>query len=260
MQDLGTLGGTDSFGEAINAAGHVTGSAQITGDGAEHAFLWGGGAMQDLGSIELRSFGLDINDSGQVVGISYEEPNQIISMHAFLWDGAAMRDLGTLGGTRTAAARINSSGQVVGAGRTSSSSESSRAFVWIDGTLYDLNDLIDPSDPLKPYVTLTGADDINDRGQILAQRLRQPHDRTARIHRDAGSNGSPPGHGGADGRQRQWHGGRGGARGRCARVGAGGVGPAGVGQQGLRQGRGHRRIDFRDVGSRCQLAGASISR
>ena len=42
------------------------------------------------------------------------------------------------------------------------------AFLWIDGSLHDLNDLVDPADPLKPFVTLRSAGDINDRGQILA--------------------------------------------------------------------------------------------
>jgi PEP-CTERM motif len=32
----------------------------------------------------------------------------------------------------------------------------------------DLNDLIDPADPLRPYVNLFEGADINDRGQILA--------------------------------------------------------------------------------------------
>jgi hypothetical protein len=34
--------------------------------------------------------------------------------------------------------------------------------------MQDVNELIDPADPLKPYVTLTRGDFINDRGDILA--------------------------------------------------------------------------------------------
>ena len=165
MRDLGTLGGTNSRGELINESGQVAGWAQIAGNGADHAFLWSGGAIQDLGTLVLHSYALGINDSGQVVGASDTIPRTTV--RAFLWEGNAMQDLGSLGGTRTGADRINSSGQIVGTGWTSSDSESSRAVVWIDGKLYDLNDLIDPSDQLKSYVTLTSAGDINDRGQIL---------------------------------------------------------------------------------------------
>ena len=45
------------------------------------------------------------------------------------------------------------------------------AFLWKnDGKgMRDLNDLIDPADPLKPYVVLTKAVDINDAGDIVAE-------------------------------------------------------------------------------------------
>jgi probable HAF family extracellular repeat protein len=39
VTDLGTLGGTTSYGRGINASGQVTGEATTT-DGATHAFLW----------------------------------------------------------------------------------------------------------------------------------------------------------------------------------------------------------------------------
>ena len=50
MQDLGTLGGTLSEGLAINDSGQVTGSAS-TADGEDHAFLWDGTRMVDLGTL-----------------------------------------------------------------------------------------------------------------------------------------------------------------------------------------------------------------
>jgi uncharacterized membrane protein len=43
-----------------------------------------------------------------------------------------------------------------------------RAFYWDGETIYDLNDLIDTSDPLYGKVTLSNASAINDSGQILA--------------------------------------------------------------------------------------------
>jgi len=42
------------------------------------------------------------------------------------------------------------------------------AFLWDGATLQDLNALIDPADPLRPFVTLLSGLAINDLGQILA--------------------------------------------------------------------------------------------
>src|SRR4051794_34336019 len=42
LKDLGTLGGAESFGLGVNAAGQVAG-ASFTASGAEHAFLSGPG-------------------------------------------------------------------------------------------------------------------------------------------------------------------------------------------------------------------------
>ena len=51
MQDLGTLGGTYSVGFAINDSGQVTGTADTADGAADHAFLWDGTTMQDLGTL-----------------------------------------------------------------------------------------------------------------------------------------------------------------------------------------------------------------
>ncbi len=77
MRDLGTLGGRDSSGRAINASGQVTGIAATTGDEASHAFLWDGTALRDLNDLvdpadPLKPYvtltsGVDINDLGQIV-------------------------------------------------------------------------------------------------------------------------------------------------------------------------------------------------
>ena len=43
--DLGTLGGTDGFAEAVNERGQVVGGSE------GHAFLWEAGTMTDLGTL-----------------------------------------------------------------------------------------------------------------------------------------------------------------------------------------------------------------
>lgn len=81
MIDLGELpGGIDishnsSEGFAINNSGQVTGYSSfsyLNGSGI-HAFLFSGGIMMDLGSLQtsdnlVGSYGYGINDSGQVTG------------------------------------------------------------------------------------------------------------------------------------------------------------------------------------------------
>ena len=68
LTDLGTLGGTSSSGDALNASGQVTGYSD-TAEGDTHAFLWDGTTMQDLGTLGgTYSQGVAINASGQVTG------------------------------------------------------------------------------------------------------------------------------------------------------------------------------------------------
>jgi probable HAF family extracellular repeat protein len=160
MVDIGTLGGNWSSGYAVNNAGQVAGVSS-TARGTQTAFLWDAEkGMRQLrgpkGYTDTRAFGL--NDAGQVVGLSMTSSR---NYHATLWDTTgAVIDLGTLGGGHSFAYSINDSGSVVGysedaLGRT-------RAFLWSDGMLFDLNSLLDASGWL-----LTAAYGINDSGQIV---------------------------------------------------------------------------------------------
>jgi probable HAF family extracellular repeat protein len=132
--DLGTLGGTTSFGNSINAAGQVGGTAAVSG-GQLHAMRWTPGAgMQDLGVFPgggTTSAGYAINASGLVAGDS--ETNAGGNAHAALWSagGGPPLDLGTLGGVPSYSWAINSSGQV--AGSSVNATGQTRAYLWTSG-------------------------------------------------------------------------------------------------------------------------------
>jgi probable HAF family extracellular repeat protein len=160
---------TPSQGADINAAGQVTGGYFFADTAQLHAFIWNGAAFTDLGTMGgTESEGLGINAAGQVVGYSYLLGDTVY--HAFLWKDNMMTDLGTLGGTESVGNRINAAGQVTGSSSTSVSAFY-HAFLW-DGTksppMRDLDDLIDPADPLQGCVFLTQGWGINDLGQVVA--------------------------------------------------------------------------------------------
>ena len=158
ITDLGTLGGSDSRGNAINNAGQVTGWSYDASFN-DRAFIYRDGTMIDLGTLggsdsrgnvinDIRahdaspspsgpdSQGYSINDAGHVTGWSRVDSGNI---HAFLYRDGTMTDLGTLGGGDSWGNAINNAGQVVGSSRTPSGNI--RAFLYGDGTMTDLGPL-----------------------------------------------------------------------------------------------------------------------
>jgi probable HAF family extracellular repeat protein len=90
LTDLGTLGGLNSYAQAINDSDHVVGWSQTT-DGKVHAFLWKDGVMSDLGTLGGdSSYAMAINEHNQVVGNSDTRNG---TTHAFLWQGGGMTDI-----------------------------------------------------------------------------------------------------------------------------------------------------------------------
>lgn len=123
---LGTLRACTAY--AINNSGQVTGYA-VNGAATERrAYLYSGGMMTDLGTLDAihtNTQGLAINNLGQVVGtattntVDNGEYGMTNSGRAFIWNGASMIDLNTVttppsGWTLQAATGINDYGQIVG--------------------------------------------------------------------------------------------------------------------------------------------------
>lgn len=161
-QDLGTLGGNYSDAYGINNGGQVVGTAQNS-YGDYHAFSssfpYTNGSMRDLGAMTEIANG--INASGQIVGRIVTNSGYHAFLSSFPYtNNDSLWDLGTLGGTSSYAYAINASGQVVGGAQTSSGS--SHAFIYVSGTMYDLNNLA----LTNSGWTIQVARGINDAGQI----------------------------------------------------------------------------------------------
>ncbi len=165
MQDLGTLsGGQQSGANGINSAGEITGWANVGSNDA--AIVWTHNTgLVNLGinaSCGATAFG--INDSAEVVGWFNNSSKCDFTAHGFSWtESEGFKDLGVLsGGQYSFAYGINSSGQIVGTG--SSSTSAAVALLWTaDGTLHDLNTLISSKTRI-----LVAANAINNAGQIGA--------------------------------------------------------------------------------------------
>lgn len=169
-------GDPDGAATAINDHEQAVGISGIcqnaVGDlSAKHALLWENGTVTNLGNLGGVAWNTPtaINNEGQVVGFSDlpgDENGQNPNFHAFLWtEQGGMQDLGTLPGDAISEATgINNLGQVIGVSYTAGFA-SSRAFLWQNGVMTDLNTLIPPDSSL--YLISTG--DINDSGEITGQ-------------------------------------------------------------------------------------------
>jgi probable HAF family extracellular repeat protein len=162
-------GDPDGAANAINDNGQAVGGTGCA-TGNLHAVLWQNGMVTDLGNLggAGANVAFDINNRVQIVGQSNLPSNTI--HHAFLWtEDEGMQDLGTLHGLPTSLANgINNRGQIVGFSQDANGDTlSSVAFIWQNGVMMDLNNLIPPNFPLFLLEVLG----INDRGQIAGYGL-----------------------------------------------------------------------------------------
>ena len=155
MQDLGTLGGADSFptGGCNNERSDLVVGWSFTNSTAnsstglptQHAFVWDHGTMTDIPTLGGTSaLGQCANNRGQVIGFSNltgdvgcDTPNGC-AVHTFLWDHGTLQDLRTLGGTFSVPLWLNNNGEAVG-GALTTGDEELHATLWKNGRITDLN-------------------------------------------------------------------------------------------------------------------------
>ncbi len=161
-------GDTTSAATAINDQGQVVGISGICDRSvgrfsAIHAVLWQDSIVKDIGNLGGIAWNTPtaINNRGHVVGFANLPGPSTAPRRAFLWtnSGAPPENLDMLlGDVASFAWGINDRDQVVG---QSVGADGSRAVLWQDGVMTDLNSLLPPGSPRVEY-----ANDINNRGEI----------------------------------------------------------------------------------------------
>ena len=146
-------------------------SGVVAGYGGLRAFRWSeAGGTEDLGVPPgfAFSFGLALNDSGQVAGYGRTSGGIIFEQIARYSDGAGWELLGGIGSDNEGWG-INNHGSVVGHGVTASDRVTGRrAVIYTDalGRLTYLDDLLSPAARAAGWGVLR-AYDINDAGQVV---------------------------------------------------------------------------------------------
>lgn len=174
-------------GAAVGWANGLSANGQIAGAAASSSstivpVVWINGQARTftLPSGFSEGMALAVNNAGVAVGFIFSPGSS--NTHAAMFSNGATIDLGTLsGGQGSVATGINDSGWVVGFGNSSgvdtsgpasgfssltalsSLTQSSSAFLWINGAIYDLNQLV----PSGSGWVLSYAAGINNSGQIV---------------------------------------------------------------------------------------------
>jgi probable HAF family extracellular repeat protein len=192
LRDLGALPGNNSSAVfEVNGSGAGAGMSETaitdphTGWPADHAVLFQGGKVTDLGTLPggFESQANAINDQGQVSGFASNGTRDKYSFfhvfggpgpcgpsgwgtqaRSFVWRNGVMRDIGTLGGPDAIMTTQNAHGQITGQSWTSATPNPATGiptldpFLWAGGHLRDLGTL---------GGTVGFANWLNDRGEVV---------------------------------------------------------------------------------------------
>lgn len=155
-----------SYTEAsdLNDKGQVTGFANDSA-GVRHPYLYQNGVMKDLGSLGGQvGWGRAINASGVVTGSS----RTATSEHAFLYQDGKMLDLDPKGTADfSVGIDISDKGEVLGIAFNFATRDF-YDFLYTEGRMWKLKDLISARSPLKGIVDIYYARIITANGYILA--------------------------------------------------------------------------------------------
>lgn len=162
VNELGHLGtGTTGLAYDINERGEIVGESST---GTElhapfHPVLYRNGNIIDLGTLADYEFNTAqaINNAGQIAGASEAADG---SIHAFLYQHGQLTDMGGFGGLYLDVGGINERGTFAG---TSWTLGNTIGYIGLNGTLVDLNTLVDPALGWE----ITEAMGINDSGQVV---------------------------------------------------------------------------------------------
>jgi len=185
VKALSTLGGTQGGANTVTDSGSVMGWSNLLGDQAEHAILWQGWAMTDLGTLggpnSASSFPVK-DDKGIVAGNSQTSETDPFGENfcifgtyttflcqGFRWQDGQMTALPTLGGNNSWATVVNHRGQVAGFAETSTQDPNCippqifdfKAAVW-EPEHSEIHEF-----PPLPGDAISAALGINDRSQVV---------------------------------------------------------------------------------------------
>lgn len=174
-------GDSTSAADAINSHGEavgISGSCDVAvgAFSARHAVVWRDGKVSKLPSLGVPAWNtaMEVNDAGVVVGfVNARTPGgspAVLNPRAALWTpSGVLHNLRTLPGyANSLADGVNDHGQVVG--DSCPASGLCHAFVWQNGTMYDLNQLV-ASGPAGLVLEVSG--DINNAGVITGEAYDQ---------------------------------------------------------------------------------------
>lgn len=162
-------------GQMVGFAGGPNTTLYGPPDGASHALLYDDGIPKEISlsqrsGARIQSIPVSLNDVGQIVFNAASNDKGVYG-RCLLWQKGNVADLGMLPGFNSmVGVAVNKRGEVAGTAEavvppgSTAGRFTSHPFLWQHGSLYDLNDLV-----AHPGWTLTAANGLNNRGQIVGQ-------------------------------------------------------------------------------------------